>query len=105
MSATDEGPHEGCVDEWVFATWEPDGGTAVVSGHRRLGRRVWYWSAVLLRDAPLVHIIDLDVRARPDWSLVKGEQLGAEHVCEVPMGQWTIGNETVGTALDDPDEA
>ena len=105
VSATDEGPHEGCVDEWVFATWEPDGGTAVVSGHRRLGRRVWYWSAVLLRDAPLVHIIDLDVRARPDWSLVKGEQLWAEHVCEVPMGQWTIGNETVGTALDDPDEA
>jgi len=105
VSATDEGPHDGCVDEWFFVVWEPDGGRGVVCAHRRIGRRVWYWSAVLIDDEPLIHIADFEVPARPDWSLVKGEQLWAEHVCEVPLAQWTLGNETVGTALDDPDEA
>ncbi len=105
VTATDEGPHDGFVDEWVFAAWEPDGETGVICAHRLVGRRLWYWSAVIVPDAPLIHVADFEVQARPDWGLVKGEQLWAEHVCEVPLAQWTIGNETMGAALDDPDEA
>ena len=105
VTATDEGPHDGCVDEWFFAVWEPDGETGVVCAHRLLGRRVWYWSAVILPGSPLIYVADFEVRARQDWALVKGEQLWAEHVCEVPLAQWTIGNETMGAALDDAEEA
>lgn len=37
--------------------------------------------------------------------MLKAHQLWAEHLCEVPMEQWTIGNECYAAALDDPDEA
>jgi len=36
---------------------------------------------------------------------VKGEALWAEHTCDDPMAQWSIGNETYASAIDDPDEA
>ena len=37
--------------------------------------------------------------------IVKAEALWAEHVCDVPFEQWSIGNETYAVELDDPDEA
>jgi hypothetical protein len=45
------------------------------------------------------------VPPRPDPLLVKSAGLWAEHVCDAPMEQWTVGNETYAAALDDPDEA
>ena len=43
--------------------------------------------------------------ARSDPLLVKAHGLWAEHVCDVPMEQWTVANETYAAALDDPDDA
>ena len=37
--------------------------------------------------------------------LVKAHGLWAEHVCDAPMEQWTVANETYAAALDDPDDA
>jgi len=42
---------------------------------------------------------------RADPSVIKTHGLWAEHICEVPMEQWTIANECFATAIDDPDEA
>ncbi len=55
---------------------------------------------------PLLHITDFDVVVRAaDPFIVKGEAMWAEHTCESPHHQWTIGNETYAAALDDADEA
>lgn len=103
---TDERPHAGAgVDEWVFAAWTPDGGTGVLSGHRLLGRRAWYWAAMVEAGQPLLHLTEWDVAVRTDPFVVKAHEMWAEHHCVAPMEQWSVGNEAYAAALDDPEEA
>lgn len=103
----DEQPHaDAAVEEWVFTAWSPDGRLGVVSGHRLLGRRAWYWAAFAELGGPVLHVTEFDVRVRAaDPFIVKAEALWAEHTCEAPLEQWTIGNETYAAALDHPDDA
>jgi hypothetical protein len=106
VDPTDERPHPGAaLDEWVFTAWTPDGGLGVVSGHRLIGGRAWYWSALARDGHPLLHLTEWDVRVRPDPFVVKAPEMWAEHHCDAPLEQWSIGNEAYFTALDDPSEA
>jgi hypothetical protein len=50
-------------------------------------------------------VADFDVPVRADPFVVKGEALWAEHHCDAAMQQWSVGNETYASALDDPEEA
>jgi hypothetical protein len=93
------------VEEWVFAAWTDDGRLGLVSGHRIVDRRAWYWAALARERRPLLHITDFDVPVRADPFIVKGEALWAEHHCDAEMEQWSIGNETYASAIDDADEA
>ncbi len=101
-----DGRHEDApVEEWVFAAWTPDAVLGVISGHRIVGRTAWYWAALAREDHPLLHITDFEVPVRADPFIVKGEALWAEHTCDDPMSQWSIGNETYASAIDDADDA
>ncbi len=101
-----EGRHpDSPVEEWVFGAWTPDGALGVISGHRLVGRTAWYWAALARAGLPLLHITDFEVPVRADPFIVKGEALWAEHTCDDPMAQWSIGNETYASAIDDADEA
>jgi hypothetical protein len=103
---TAEGRHLATTaEEWVFAAWLRDASLGVISGHRIVGRTAWYWAALARSDRPLLHITDFDVPVRADPFIVKGEALWAEHMCDDPMAQWSIGNETYASALDDADDA
>jgi hypothetical protein len=103
----DEGPHAGCVDEWVVGAWTADGSVGVLTGQRTHPdrRRIGYWWVLVRADGPLLLVTDWSVPMRADPLLVKGEQLWAEMTCEAPFEQWTIGNETYAAALDDPQDA
>jgi len=101
---SDEMPHDGLVDEWVFAAWRPDGTAGLVSGHRLLGRRSWYWAALVEEGHPLLHLTEWDVVVRSDPFVVKAPEMWAEHHCDAPLEQWSIGNEAHFAALDDADE-
>ena len=101
-----DGRHpEAPVEEWVFAAWTPDARLGIVSGHRIVGRTSWYWASLAREGRPLLHVADFDVPVRSDPFIVKGEALWAEHHCDAEMEQWSIGNETYASALDDPDAA
>ena len=102
----DERAHsEAAIEEWAFAAWESGGDLGVWSVHRLSGPTVWYWSALARLERPLLHVTDFEVPARRDPFIVKGEQLWAEHLCESPMEQWSIGNETYASRLDDVEAA
>jgi len=102
----DERAHPGLIDEWVFATWTPDGAFGVVSGHRLLGPVSWYWCAVVEKDQPLLHLTEWEVVVRSfDPHIIKAPEMWAEHQLDAPMEQWSLGNEAYFVALDDPDEA
>lgn len=93
------------VDEWLFAGWSVDARVGWISGHRLLGRRAWYWSALVRDDGPLLHLTEWDVPVRSDVFVVKAPEMWAEHHCVGPFEQWSVGNEAYFVALDDPDEA
>jgi hypothetical protein len=93
------------IEEWVFTAWTADAALGVISGHRIVGRRAWYWAALARRGRPLLHVTDFDIPTRADPFVVKGEALWAEHHCVAAGRQWSIGNETFASALDDPDDA
>jgi hypothetical protein len=104
--AADEQRHaSAAVEEWTFTFWTADGGIGGISGHRLLGRRAWYWAALAQAGEPLLHVAEWDVVVRADPRVVKAEALWAEHTCDAPFEQWSIGNETYAAALDDPAEA
>jgi hypothetical protein len=106
FAPTDELPHaDAGVDEWVFAAWTPDGSAGLVSGHRLVGRRAWYWFALAQEGYPMLHLTEWDVRLRSDPFTVKAPEMWAEHHCVAPFRQWTVGNEGHAAALDDPEEA
>lgn len=100
-----EARHAGTVEEWVFTAWTADATLGVISGHRIVGPTAWYWAALARVGRPLLHITDFDVPVRADPFIVKGEAMWAEHFCDSPMEQWSVGNETYASALDDPDDA
>jgi hypothetical protein len=103
LTHRDERPHPGsAVEEWVFAAWTPDARIGVLSGHRLLGRHAWYWAALAQAGEPLFHVAEFDIAVRRDPFIVKAQSLWAEHTCDAPMEQWSIGNETYASALDDP---
>lgn len=106
FDASDEYLHaSAAVDEWLFAAWRPDGTAGIVSGHRVLGTRAWYWAALVEEGYPLLHLTEWSVRVRSDPFVVKAPEMWAEHHCVAPFEQWSIGNEAHFAALDDPDEA
>ena len=100
-----EGRHPGTVEEWLFAAWTPDAHLGLLSGHRIVGGVAWYWAAVVREGRDLLHVADFDIPMRADPFIAKGEALWAEHHCDAPLEQWSIGNETYASALADPDDA
>lgn len=106
VAPTDELPHDSAaVDEWVFAAWTADGTLGLLSGHRIIARRAWYWSALARAGEPLLHLAEWGVAVRADPFVVKAPEMWAEHHCVDPLRQWSIGNEAYFVALDDPDAA
>jgi hypothetical protein len=104
--AWSDGRHDQApIEEWVFAAWTRDGRLGLISGHRIVGRTAWYWASLAREGRPLLHITDFDVPVRADPFIVKGEALWAEHHCDAEMEQWSIGNETYASSIEDADEA
>ncbi len=89
----------------MFAAWTADGRLGFVSGHRLVGRLAWYWTALVQRGHPLLHVTEWEVPRRADPFIVKAPEMWAEHHCVAPMEQWSIGNEAHAVALDDPADA
>lgn len=106
IDAHDDGPHADALEEeWVFSCWAADGSAGALSAWRTCGATGWYWAALVRPGAPLLHVTEWEVPVRADATVIKAHGLWAEHICEVPMEQWTIANECFAIAIDDPDEA
>lgn len=112
-NAADEGRHlppddaAGWEETWWFDAWRADGSLAVTC---RLAlvpsrRRGWYWCDVVRPGEALVHVVADDVPMPRAGLAVRAHGLWADHVCEAPFEQWTVANEAIAVALDDPRDA
>ena len=107
MTPSDERPHLGSLhEEWTWSFWAPDASLGGVISYRLIGAsNAWYTWALARAGHPLLHVTEWDIPRRADPMLAKAQAMWAEFVCDAPMEQWTVGNETYAVELDDPAEA
>ena len=64
-----------------------------------------YWAGLVREGEPYLYIEELDGTGLRRGLEIKPPQMWADHVCDVPFAQWSVGNEAHGVLLDDPTEA
>lgn len=82
-----------------------DGRIGVFVGFERRGDRFDYWAGLVREGHPYLYIDELDGTDLRAGLEIKPPQMWADHVCDVPFAQWSLGNEAHGVLLDDPTEA
>jgi hypothetical protein len=104
--AGDEGRHRDvAVEAWWFWGADESGGAGLFVGLEMRGPRFDYWAGLVREGEPYLYIEELD---GSDWRgglEIKPPEMWADHVCDAPMRQWSLGNEAHGVLLDDPTEA
>ena len=82
-----------------------EGRIGVFVGFERRGSRFDYWAGLVREGHPYLYIDELDGTDLRAGLEIKPPQMWADHVCDVPFAQWSLGNEAHGVLLDDPTEA
>ena len=102
----DEGRHaDVAVEAWWFWGADADGGAGVFVGIEMRGRRFDYWAGLVREGEPYLYVEELDGSGWRGGLEIKPPEMWADHVCDVPMRQWSLGNEAHGVLLDDQTEA
>ena len=106
LVASDEQRHpDARVEAWWWWGTAADLSAGVVVGFELRGNRYDYWAGLLRVDEPYLYIEELDGGDLRSGLEIKPAQMWADHVCDVPFRQWSLGNEAHGVLLDDPQEA
>jgi hypothetical protein len=90
------------VEAWWWWGWSLDARVGVFVGLELRGRRFDYWAGLVRADEPYLYVEELDGTDRRAGLEIKPPQMWADHSCDVPFGQWSLGNEAHGVLLDDP---
>ncbi len=93
------------VEAWWWWATADDRQSGAFVGFELRGRRFDYWAGLVRSGEPYLYIEELDGSALRDGLEIKPPQMWADHVCDAPFLQWSIGNEAHGVLLDDPTEA
>jgi hypothetical protein len=68
-------------------------------------RRALYVAAVVAPDRPLLSVVDVAQGLPARGLRLRNGNLWVDHVCDEPLRQWTIMNETYAVALECPTDA
>jgi hypothetical protein len=102
----DEAEHRDvAVEAWWWWGASADRSAGVYVGLEVRGPRFDYWAGLVRAGEPYLYIEELDGRDRRAGLEIKPPQMWADHVCDVPFRQWSLGSEAHGVLLDDPTEA
>ncbi|HEY4332592.1 MAG TPA: hypothetical protein VGM78_08485 [Ilumatobacteraceae bacterium] len=105
-TTADENRHTDVAVEawwWWGTSAELDAGVFV--GLELRGRRFDYWAGLVRAGEPYLYIEELDGTGLRGGLEIKPSEMWADHICDVPFQQWSLGNEAHGVLLDDPAEA
>jgi hypothetical protein len=106
FAAADEGRHpDVAVEAWWWWGWNADASAGLFIGLELRGRRFDYWAGLVRRGQPFLYVEELDGSGLRQGLEIKPPQMWADHACDVPFRQWSVGNEAHGVLLDDPTEA
>jgi hypothetical protein len=105
-SDNDEQPHlDVAVEAWWWWGASTDRSAGCFVGLEVRGTRFDYWAGLVRVDQPYLYIEELDGRDRRAGLEIKPAQMWADHVCDQPFVQWSLGNEAHGVLFEDPTEA
>lgn len=97
------------TETWSFDCWIDEPAIGVIVELTWLPHHgvAWYAAGLVGRGRPYVLVATEGVpMKRPTPSLeLRHEGIWAQHVCERPHDNWTVGLEAHGVGLDDPEEA
>lgn len=101
------------VEAWWWWGWSIDATadathratTGVFVGLELRGNRFDYWAGLVRTGAPYLYVEELDGRGLREGLEIKPPEMWADHSCDVPHQQWSLGNEAHGVLLDDPLDA
>lgn len=104
--AADERRHaDAAVEAWWWWGRSAEHDAGIFVGLELRGDRFDYWAGLVRVDLPYLYVEELDGTGLRQGLEIKPPELWADHVCDVPFRQWSLGNETYGVLLDDPTEA
>jgi hypothetical protein len=93
------------VEAWWWSGWNAAATAGLFVGLELRGRRFDYWAGLVRRGEPFLYVEELDGSGLRQGLEIKPPQMWADHQCDVPYRQWSLGNEAHGVLLDDPTEA
>jgi hypothetical protein len=106
LSPIDERRHpDVAVEAWWWWGWSANAAAGLFIGLELRGSCFDYWAGLVRAGEPYLYIEELDGRGLRDGLEIKPPQMWADHQCDVPFRQWSLGNEAHGVLLADPDEA
>jgi hypothetical protein len=106
FAPADERRHDDApVEAWWWWGSDDERRIGVFVGFEVRGRRFDYWAGLVREGLPYLYIEELDGTGLRAGLEIKPPQMWADHVCDVPFAQWSLGNEAHGVLLDDPTEA
>ena len=102
----DELRHTGSeVEAWWWWGHSAAADVGVFVGLELHGQRFDYWAGLVRTGEPYLYIEELDGSGLRVGLEIKPAEMWADHQCDVPFSQWSVGNEAHGVLLDDPMEA
>ncbi len=109
-SAADERRHaDVAVEAWWWWGSSVDPGTGalvgIYIGIELRGRRFDYWAGLVREGEPYLYVEELDGSDLRAGLEIKPPEMWADHQCDDPFQQWSLGNEAHGVLLEDPTEA
>ncbi len=93
------------VEAWWWWGHSATADAGVFVGFELRGRRFDYWAGLVRVGEPYVLIEELDGTGLRSGLEIKPAEMWADHQCDVPFKQWSIGNEAHGVLLYDAMEA
>jgi hypothetical protein len=93
------------VEAWWWWAWSVAGSVGCFVGFELRARRFDYWAGVVRAGEPYLYVEELDGTGLRDGLEIKPPQMWADHHCDVPFRQWSVGNEAHGVLLDSPLDA
>ena len=93
------------VEAWWWWGHSPAADAGVFVGLELRGRRFDYWAGLVRTGEPYLFIEEVNGSGLRAGLEIKPSEMWADHQCDVPFRQWSLGNEAHGVLLDDPMEA
>ena len=99
----DENRHpDVAVEAWWWWGATDDSSAGIFVGLELRGQRFDYRAGLVRRDSPYLYIEEIDGEGLRGGLEIKPPQLWADHICDAPMRQWSLVNETYGVLIDEP---